>query len=90
MPTVVKLILKKYCYRYKKAFFKTPLEETKNIARVFNIYFENNMLKNDARELARNVTTVCNFFCLISRSCMKYVHHTCNSQKQLPPCDLSL
>ena len=40
------------------------------------------MLKNDTRELATNVTTAYNQFCLASRSCGKWVHHTCNNQKK--------
>ena len=37
--------------------FNPPLEEVKNVAIVFSIYFGNSMLKNDTRELAKNVTT---------------------------------
>lgn len=70
--------------------FKPTFEEAKNIAKVFSIYFENNVLKNDTRELATNMTTACNFSQLISRLCGKCVNHTCNSQKQLSAHELSL
>ena len=38
------------------------LKEVKNIGRIFSIYFDDNNLKNKTRELAKNVTTGCNFF----------------------------
>ena len=41
--------------------FNPPLQESKKVARVFRIYFKSNMLKNDTRELAPNVTTAYKF-----------------------------
>ena len=38
------------------------LKEVKNVARIFSIYFNDNNWKNETRELAKNVTTGCNFF----------------------------
>ena len=42
--------------------FLPALKEVKNVARIFSIYFDNNKLKNETRELSKNVTTGCNFF----------------------------
>ena len=65
MPTNAKLILKNIVTGIKKenlllayySHFKPVLEEAKNVARIFSIYFEKNILKNETRELASNVTT---------------------------------
>ena len=43
------------------SYFQQALEEAKNVAKNFSIYFESK-LKNEARELATNVTTGYNFF----------------------------
>ena len=42
--------------------FLADLKEVKKVARTFSIYFDDNNLKNETRELAKNVTTGCNFF----------------------------
>ena len=33
------------------------LKEVKHVAKIFSTYFDNNKLKNETRELAKNVTT---------------------------------
>ena len=44
------------------SYLSPPLEDAKNLARIFSTYFENNTLKNKTREPVTNVTTAYNFF----------------------------
>lgn len=55
-------MLKKNILLADYSHFKSALEGAKNVAKIFSIYFENNMLKNETRELATNVTTTYSFF----------------------------
>ena len=38
------------------------LKEVKSVARIFSNYFDNNKLKNETKELPKNLTTGCNVF----------------------------
>ena len=46
------------CYSH----FLSALKEVKNVARIYSTYFDNNKLKNETRELAKDVTIGCNLF----------------------------
>ena len=70
MPTSAKLIKKNIARGISKEdlllanylHFKLPLQEARDIVGVFSLYFENNILKNDTRELATHKNTAYNFF----------------------------
>ena len=65
MPPIANLIKKNIVAGIKKEnlllahyfHFKSALKEGKNVARIFSVYFENNILKNETRELATNFIT---------------------------------
>ena len=61
--------------------FSASFLETKNVAKFFSTYFENNNLKSEARELATNVTTEYNLFLKVSSVDHAGNNHICSSRK---------
>ena len=67
------------------------MDEAKNVARMFSIYFENNILQNEVIELATIMITTLTFIeSLIYSLCRKYVSRVWDSRKQLSAKELSL
>ena len=62
LKNVATIIQKESLLLTHYSHFLPALKEAKNVARIFSTYFENNRLKNEARKLAKNVTTGCNLF----------------------------
>ena len=61
--------------------FSASFLETKNVAKFFSTYFENNNLKSETRELVTNVTTEYNLFLKVSSVDHVGNNHICSSRK---------